>query len=362
MKIGILTYHRTNNYGAVLQAVALRIFLERHGHKVYYIDYWPDYHKNAYSLFNKKAFKSANIYKKIILVLKFILNFYGAKKRIGAFTPFLEKYIIPFCKPYSSDDEYDVIIYGSDQIWRKQAGMGKKFNPVYFGKNMLKANKHIAYAASMGRIELDGDDKIFLLNSLSKFDFVGVREQDLFDTLNSLDIPKLQLVIDPTFLLTSDEWDKMLPTRPIINEKYVLLYQIAPSFNRFYAEQFAKSKGLKLVVLSSIYDWKHPNDIIGTPSDFISLIKNAEYVLAGSFHGVAFSVNYSKQVFASFKHNSNRVETLFSLIGVKNHLVPVNSHLPSDVCDIDYTVSKDCLDKSRKKCCELLLSLLESHG
>ncbi len=359
MKIGILTYHRTNNYGAVLQAVALRIFLERHGHKVYYIDYWPDYHKNAYSLFNKKAFKSANIYKKIILVLKFILNFYGAKKRIGAFTPFLEKYIIPFCKPYLSDDEYDVIIYGSDQIWRKQAGMGKKFNPVYFGKNMLKARKHIAYAASMGRIELDGDDKIFLSNSLSKFDFVGVREQDLFDTLNSLDIPKLQLVIDPTLLLTSDDWDKILPTKPIINEKYVLLYQIAPSFNRFYAEQFAKSKGLKLVVLSSIYDWKHPNDIIGTPFDFISLIKNAEYVLAGSFHGVAFSVNYSKQVFASFKDNSNRVETLFSLIGVKNHLFPVNSHLPSDVCYIDYTKTRRCLDKSRKSCGELLLSHLE---
>ena len=53
MKIGILTYHRTLNYGGCLQALALRKALEEIGHEVYYVDYFPDYHKRQYSVFNR---------------------------------------------------------------------------------------------------------------------------------------------------------------------------------------------------------------------------------------------------------------------------------------------------------------------
>lgn len=355
MKIGILTYHRAHNYGAILQAVATRVFLERHGHEVYYIDYWPEYHQNSYKIFNKRAFNRANILKKVVILLKFMFNYWGAKKRIAAFTPFIDQYITPFCKDYDSNEEYDVIIYGSDQIWRKQAGMKRRFNPVYFGENNMKADKHIAYAASMGEINLDEDDKRFLESSLSKMSMVGVREQDLYDTLKNLQIHNLSLVLDPTLLLTSEEWDKLVPNERIIKEKYVLLYQIGKSIRRRDAKKFAKSKGLKLVVLSSIYNFRYPNDVIGTPNDFISLVKNAEYVLSGSFHGLAFAINYSRQVFAAFSGNTNRALTLLKKLGIENQLLQEKTSIPSNQMGLDYERIHSKLYVSRKDCQNVLL-------
>ena len=54
MKIGIITYHKSHNYGALLQAIALRIKLVQMGHDVYFIDYWPLYHKQLYDFFSIK--------------------------------------------------------------------------------------------------------------------------------------------------------------------------------------------------------------------------------------------------------------------------------------------------------------------
>ena len=51
MKIGIVTYHRSLNYGAVMQSLATRFALEEMGHEVYYVDYWPDYHRKIYECF-----------------------------------------------------------------------------------------------------------------------------------------------------------------------------------------------------------------------------------------------------------------------------------------------------------------------
>ena len=47
-KVGILTYHKAINYGANLQAVALRTVLENLGAEAFFYDYYPDYHKRLY--------------------------------------------------------------------------------------------------------------------------------------------------------------------------------------------------------------------------------------------------------------------------------------------------------------------------
>ena len=61
MKIGILTYHRSHNYGALLQAIATRIVLKKMGHDAYYIDYWPDYHRRMYAMFNSNMLNIKHI-------------------------------------------------------------------------------------------------------------------------------------------------------------------------------------------------------------------------------------------------------------------------------------------------------------
>ena len=208
------------------------------------------------------------------------------------------------------------------------------------------------------KINLNEDDKRFLESSLSKMSMVGVRELDLYETLKNLHIHNLSLVLDPTLLLTSEEWDKLVPNDRIIKEKYVLLYQIGKSIRRSDAKKFAKSKGLKLVVLSSIYNFRYPTDIIGTPNEFISLVKNAEYVLSGSFHGLAFAINYSRQVFAAFSGNTNRALTLLKIIGSENQLLQEKTTIPSNQIVMDYEGIHSKLHVSRKDSQYVLLESL----
>lgn len=348
MIIGILTYHRTHNYGALLQAVATRCFLQKLGHEVYYVDYWPDYHRDNYSLFDRTSFKRSGLLKKLSIIYHTMVNYKGKKRRVQTFEPFIAKYIVPYCKPYTEGVHYDVVLYGSDQIWRKQHRDGNKFNSIYFGTNRINADKHITYAASMGKINLSDTDKLFLKDSLKKFDSLMVREDDLCQVLDELGFNDAKVVIDPTLLLSSEDWNNAIPFHKIIPEPYVLLYQLSDSISRVHAEEFAKKRNLKLVVLGSKYDYRHPNDITdATPEDFISLIKYADIVLAGSYHGLVFSLNYNKNVYCSFKVNSKRAETILKAVGLEDRMVEANTKLPTIDSLIDWTVINEELNKLR---------------
>lgn len=150
MKIGILTYHRTHNYGGCLQALAMRLILENLGHTVYYIDYWPDYHKQAYSIFSLNLISSApTFFSGVRSCLESLRYLPYAIKRRKKFVNFLNDCIIPFCRPLT--EQYDIIVYGSDQIWRKQPS-SNDYNPVYFGQNDFDAEKNVAFSASMGGV------------------------------------------------------------------------------------------------------------------------------------------------------------------------------------------------------------------
>lgn len=122
----------------------------------------------------------------VIYTLKTLFYYRERKQRIMAFRKFIHSYIEPFCKPYSCNEKYDVIIYGSDQIWRKQPGLKYRFNPVYFAGNILMADKHVSYAASMGIIDLCSEDYTFLKEKLSHFTKISVREKSLQDVIQHI--------------------------------------------------------------------------------------------------------------------------------------------------------------------------------
>ena len=93
MKVGILTYHRTNNYGACLQAVAMRLVLEKMGCEVYYVDYWPDYHANMYKLFSLGNLKGRSFKGKIGYLIRSLNGIKAKKKRIRNFNIFLDSLV-----------------------------------------------------------------------------------------------------------------------------------------------------------------------------------------------------------------------------------------------------------------------------
>ncbi len=336
MKIGIVTYHRTNNYGACLQAVATRLVLEQMGHEAYYVDYWPKYHASKYSLFSFYKLRKSSWRSRWNYVTGIIKYFSLRKKRIQSFDFFLKEYIYPYCR--STEEEYDIIIYGSDQIWRKQREI-KAYNPFYFGKNTLKAKRHIAYAASMGILPSDEKEKDIVKALVSHLDSISVREKDLKSFLEEMGFHHVFLSIDPTLLLDKNDWDNELPTPQFAGEKYVLVYIMgANGFDLQQIQKFAERKHLKVIYLKGYATTRETesNVVSAGPMEFLQLIKNAEYVFSSSFHGVAFSIIYNKQFYASLINNEGRIRSLLSLLGIENRLLPPRGPIPLSSEDIDY--------------------------
>ena len=333
MKIGIVTYHRTLNYGAVMQSLATRFILEEMGHKAYYVDYWPDYHRKHYEYFSFRVFLISCLKLNVISYLKLCIR---KKRRFDNFECFFEKFIYPYCRPV--EDSYDAVIYGSDQIWRKQSAL-KTYNTFYFGDNKINTQHHISYAASMGILPDNDADKAKVKELVSHIEKISVREDDLRQLLLSLGYANVSLSLDPTLLLSSEEWDRHIPTTSCKTKKYALLYVIKTNaFDMREVKRFTDSKGLKLIVLNGYATTKESDTNLTTvdPSEFIRLIKNAEYIFSCSFHGLAFSIIYKKQFFASFVKNSGRAESLLNLVGVPQRLLPPHVAIPQDIGTIDY--------------------------
>ena len=357
MKIGIVTYHRTNNYGAVMQALATRFVLEEMGHEVYYVDYWPDYHKDSYKIFNYRKFIGSNLKGKIKQLISIIRDYNSKKKRIENFEEFFQTYIYPYCRQI--DESFDVVVYGSDQIWRKQKALGA-YNPFYFGKNELKTKHHVAYAASMGILPDNDTDKAEIKELVAHLGKISVREDDLRQLLLSLGATDVMLSLDPTLLLTSNEWDKFLPTETYTGEKYALLYSMGSNaFNIKEVEKFTNSKGLKLIILRGYATTKETETNITSagPYEFIRLIRNAEYVFSSSFHGLAFSIIYGKQFFASFMNNTGRAKSLLDLIGYPERLIVPKCQIPQNLLPIDYSEVYEKISPVRTESLEYLTGI-----
>lgn len=348
MKIGIITYHRSHNYGALLQAIALRKVLDGMGYKVTFIDYWPSYHKHLYQLFSFARFLKVGSYKYKISYMKNCLFLVKQRKRRkDAFENFIESNITPFVS--GMDEHYDVVIHGSDQIWRKQDEMNT-YNPVYFGKHSISTKLKVTYAASMGTLPTQQCDVLKLKDLLSNLDGISVREQKLLEFVKSLGYHSTRLDLDPTLLMDACQWIKMfnLKKKPS-SEKYALYYTIMDSFNLGMIERFANSKGLKLKVLHRKAISKESNTQISTadPAQFLDLIYNADFVFTSSFHGLAFSLIFNKPFLASFTHNSERAASLLTSLDLADHLVPSKSKLPEKVSEVNYLEVNERLKEMR---------------
>ena len=337
MKIGILTYHRSHNYGALLQAVALRSFLKKLGHDVVFVDYWPSYHREMYSCFDAYLFKRFSLKNKLTYIYRFYRDFFPSRSRRRNFDDYIAKYILPYCSNPRLD-EYDVVVYGSDQIWRKQSRLDNRFNAVYFGANELKTKIHVAYSASMGALVCSDEDCLFLKENLRKFAMIGVREASLQLFLLNCGIPNVDVTVDPSFLLSKKEWEMTFPLDPLIKKPYLLFYDLTPnSFDEDSVCKFAKKNGLEIVRIQGFANKKNKYSVCG-PYEMLNYVRNADFVLSSSFHGLAFSLIFEKEFFCSFGFNSKRAEDLLEIVGLKDrYLHPLTTFsMPKN--KIDYSI------------------------
>lgn len=343
MKIGIITYQRAHNYGALLQLYSLKTHLLQNNHEVEIIDYWPKYHSAEYALFHR--FSELLLKTKIKRVLFFLFDFYRVLKRRNGYLGFmsnnlgLSKSVSFVTKEALNKQNFEIVIYGSDQIWRRHnLPLFKEFDEVYFG-NSLQAKKKITYAASMGEINLDSADKIFIKSTLKNFDTISVRELSLKNEIINLVDKQISLVLDPVFLLNKNRWIEQLQL-PVRKDKYVFLYQLLNSDDSllltkkaadFYASEVIEIPGTSV----NPFLWSKRYNQTASPVEFLSLILNAEFVVSTSFHGVAFSIIFEKQFYAlGMGKNSGRVKDLLASLNLQDRYV-------DNIDDVNFTTLID---------------------
>ena len=354
MKIGILTYHRSNNYGALLQAIALRKVISDMGHDVTYIDYWPSYHRHMYAQFSLSWMMSRKgVIGKVCYLKSCICNWTYRKERKDCF----EKFIAENIKPYISsiNDVYDVVVHGGDQIWRKQPEI-KVYNPVYFGKHNVSTRRKISYAASMGIVAQTEEDKLVVKSYLPNLDKISVREESLKDLVQELGFD-CEIHVDPVLLLNKEQWNSLVPMSCTFDDKYILYYCLQlNAFDILEIRKFTEKKQLKLKILyGTVYKKDTIDEIaIANSQDFLNLIRGAEFIFTSSFHGLAFSLIFQKPFFASYTKNTGRAKSLLYQLGLSQYLLEQQSTIPLDYKEIDYDIVDYKLSKMRVKSYEYL--------
>lgn len=330
MKIGILTYHRAENYGALLQAYGLRTYLLQQGFDVSFVDYWPEYHEKYFQIVSKRKLKKGSLKSRLRYLLQTLLWYIPKKRRKIRLQSFMKEQLgLPSKAKYTSGndrcDEFDLVLYGSDQIWRKQKHSGHKgFDFWYFGSDNVIARK-VAFAASMGVIETTPEEDRQLKPYFERFDSLAVREASLKEYLAQLGF-NATVVLDPVFLLDKEDWRKLYATGKIASRpkgKYILYYNLLSNAeSTAFANKLSRKTQLPVIEISKQFGvrlFKRRYNHTASVQTFLSLIDHAEYVVSNSFHGVAFSILFEKQFFAiGMGTKANRVRSLLSALDISD--------------------------------------------
>ena len=356
MKIGILTFHVALNVGAQLQALALFRTLVDLGHDAEFIRYEPKYLKKPYRFFRNVNVKNgiASCVKQTLLHIIYDACTWIKTKR--HYTGFQKKYYAFTSTRFSrlselANADFDAIIVGSDQIWNPEITNGclDRFYTLDFKSDRIRK---ISYAASFSQSHITQSDTLALIECLKSFRAISVREEGLKLYLNSFCNLHVNVVLDPTLLLTKRQWVELMPKQRIIAERYVLLYQARGEKKKILAQ----ATNLADKLHAKVYDASGMNYRIRrrgkqyvSPIEFLNLIYFAEAVVTISFHGTALSLILEKPFFSICLNDGRdgRVENLLKTVGLLQQL-----KTPEDVWDcpvIDYSQIESCLEEKRKE-------------
>lgn len=340
-KVGIITMHKVLNYGSALQAYALQYIIEKQGYNVELIDYT---YPNKYHLSLRKG--PSFIKKALMFILHFCLGF-PERKQKKQFDKFYQQYF-KLSRIYSSKEDinnepptYDIYVTGSDQVW----------NPYYIGHDttfmlsFVKSNaKRLSYSASFATNNLSSNIKSIFKQHLEKYSSLSVRESQGNNILQELLGREAQVVLDPTLLLTKNEWIEIGKTSNLkFNKPYILVYILGYSLNPYpyvieVIEDAQKKLNMEVVILSlsnlKMRFRKNVRRINGAaPQDFINLFANASLVITDSFHGTAFSINLERDFISIVndkKSSDDRVLNLLNLVNAKEKALKIGSRYPNN--------------------------------
>lgn len=341
-RIGILTFQRAHNYGAILQVYSLQEFLKSYSYNVEVIDYNPE----ALQYYHYSKNYTLSLLHPIGSV-KTLLYYQRRKKRYYAFNSFIEKNLnLSHCDLSSLSDYFDSIVIGSDQVWNLKNSLGK-YDYFYWGQFKHNEKPHlISYAASMGSSE--NVDWLRISNLLKNFNSISVRENYLQKAIRKNCCINAEWTLDPT-LLQNRAFFENIAIDPQIKEPYLFFYQARSNKQAYlYAKKWAKKMNLKFVCLSAHIMLQNNSIVVQAgPLEFLGLIKNAQYVITSSFHGTVFCYHFKKK-FTTLRLNdrdNGRCESLLQLLGLGNKMVSLTDS--PNVGNTDWSLADKQLEEAR---------------
>ena len=346
-KIGIVTLW-SKNYGSVLQCYALRKVIKSMG-------FYPQVYYQSEHGIKKQLHRVKTVGELVIKSLRFPSYFRtfkeiktAGKKSVRSLSDesansldlFVKHSIQPVGRSYSElkriarGEEHAFFVCGSDQIWNGSV----PYNKISF-LQFAPREKRVSYAPSFGTSKIENYNKKEYAKAISSIPYLSVREEVGVDIIQNLCNRKAVRLPDPTVLLTNEEWDEFCHRSKITEHDYILLHFLdRPSSTAIeVAIELQKNTGLRFLTFG------YPHDDIsgltiehvdGGPEDYISIIKNAEYICTDSFHTCIFSIRNMKQFYVfprQYTHNyeqSSRIKTLLDNCNYQDRMI-------STVCSYD---------------------------
>lgn len=377
MKIGILTQPLHNSPGGILQAFALQTILARLGHEAWIVRRdvnrfsWKWWMRRQIScVLNKLKGKEGTPY----------LNRMQWNEVNKNTHFFIDKYLNPktailptnrMLKREIKHKKFDAYIVGSDQVWRPS------YSPKitnYFLDFLGKADnaKRIAYAASFGvdTWEFSKRQTKKCRDLIRLFHLISVREKSGIALCENYFDVKATQVLDPTLLLSKEDYEELLHREnektycgellcfilDQTREKEDIIRQCAlkTKFTPFYVMPKLSLtnrnlKNLKDCVFPSITYW-------------LKGFVDAKFVVTDSFHGTVFAIIFNKPfvVIGNESRGISRIQSLLEIFNLQDRFVGLEEDIAQmRLFDIDWEKVNGIRQKMKDESLQYLIKALK---
>lgn len=351
MKIGIITFHRANNYGAVLQCYALQTKLRALGYEAAVIDYRQPDIEDVYKPIRWNIIKKGLTNPRLLasyFLKQLPSNFQIAISKKHHYNAFRNKYLIctePFNQTNKIPQDFDVYLIGSDQMWSTDC-TNQKIDDIYFGNfRHTRKSKIKSYAISTNVQTLEKIGMQKLKNCILNFSTLSFREKEVCDWVNKTMDTNSRVDIDPTLLLNKDEWLKFITSRPT-QDKYILTYFVNPLHNEKIT-RYAKKIGARVIDIEKV---------ALSPIEFLTYIYYAKLIITSSFHATVFSIIFERPFYSLQTNKSTDIRyiNLLDQLGlISQYFNPETSEFETDIT-IDFNSAKSKLKSIQDKSIEYL--------
>ena len=360
-KVGLITIYHVPNFGSVLQTYATQEVIRKLGYECVVLQYkYP----------NEWHYAQGRLCPSIKFRVGRLLGLRPIHRKVNKLETFRKRFL-NFSRPYASLDVmkdedwsgFHAVAVGSDQVWNARFTLADSAFMLSF---LPKGVRRISIASSFASKSLPVEVRDKYRKYLSRFDALSVREQNGIDIVNQelgLDCNPA-IVLDPTLLLSREEWLSLIPRSKFVKKKkYILLYMLTYAFEpRPYIFKVLKHMSEKYdYEIFALEGYKPADQAEGVVmkdktdssiSDFIDLFANADMVVTSSFHGTAFAVNFGIPLVSIIPNDKgdDRQSSLLRQVGLEDCIVPIGTDLGTIMPYYNKDYIENNLSKIRNNC------------